>query len=99
MDTKNLLRDNVILVRRTKMNETMKASIENEFNYQMKTYDERLNTTIYFYAILFDLALVKALEGNVTALRCAGTFLKNKNELLQKMEQKQRTPGARPGVL
>ena len=84
--------DNLILVRRAKMNQTMKASIKNEFNHQMKSNDERLKATINFYAILFDLALVKAMEGNVTSMRFAGTFQKIKNQLLQKMAQK-KNPG------
>jgi len=79
------------------MNETMKASIENEFNYQMKTYDERLNTTIYFYAILFDLALVKALEGNVTALRCAGTFQKKRMNCSRKWNRNKEPRALGPG--
>jgi len=36
------------------MNQTMKASIKNEFNHQMKSNHERLKATINFYAILFD---------------------------------------------
>ena len=41
----------------------------------------------------------KAQEGNIAAVRCAASMLKTKNELLRKLDEKQRTPGTRPGDL